>query len=592
MLVYLLDNQGINVIESWTFPDIINYKHLVNRIEQKFKKLPKKYQIYIDDYNKEIIIDNEEKFKLISSVVFIREIKDNINDLGQSIFQNFYDKLSEEEKEKFDEKYNCVICETLIKNENPLFCYQCQIICHYQCLKDWDSKVKKQNQKLKCPKCNKELPFEKWKKKLYFEDNRINEAIYLEEINKSKLLIGKYKNYIQKTFSIFKYMLNELNQIHTLILPKNGNIIYNLLRNYPLNIDTLEVDEIYKAISEELLILKKNINKIENKKLAIKEEKDFVILDKDVNDLNKFNKDLDIKEKNDTKIKEITINLIYNAGFKTEFNIFGKEFVEKNKNNIDLILFGKRNKLVDKCILNSGDNKVALIIKNKLTNIEKMFYCCNTLKNIDELKYIDTKDITNFSFVFFGCSSLTDISALQKWDVSKGKNFSYMFSSCTSLSNIKPLEKWNLSNGTNFSHMFDELNILPDINPLLNWNVSNGVDFSYMFRSCSKLTKIDALEYWNVSNGENFSYMFSNISYLSRVDALKNWNVSKGKDFSFMFERCQSLFDVSPLKDWNVSNRAQFNSMFKSCHSVMDFNVLKNWKVSDNNFKIIKRIGY
>ena len=333
---------------------------------------------------------------------------------------------------------------------------------------------------------------------MYFEDNRINEAIYLEELNKSKLLIEKYKNYIQKTFSIFKYMLNELNQINTLILPKNDNIIYNLLRNYPLNLDTLEVDKIYKVITEELLILKKNINNIKNKNLTIKEEKGFVIFDKDVNNINKFNKDLDIKEKNDTKIKEYTINLMYKAEFNSEFNILGNEFVEKNKNNIDLILFGKRNKLVNKCILNSGDNKIALIIKNKLTNIEKMFYCCNTLKNIDELKYLDTKDITNFSFIFFGCSSLTDISALQKWDVSKGKDFSYMFSSCSSLMNIKPLETWILSNGVNFSHMFNELKMLSDINPLLNWNVSNGVDFSYMFRSCSKLAKIDALKYWNV----------------------------------------------------------------------------------------------
>ena len=33
-----------------------------------------------------------------------------------------------------------------------------------------------------------------------------------------------------------------------------------------------------------------------------------------------------------------------------------------------------------------------------------MFYCISTLKNIDELKYLDTREINDFSFMFFGCS--------------------------------------------------------------------------------------------------------------------------------------------------------------------------------------------
>ena len=34
-----------------------------------------------------------------------------------------------------------------------------------------------------------------------------------------------------------------------------------------------------------------------------------------------------------------------------------------------------------------------MIIKNNLTNLKNMFYECKSLKNINELKYLDTKDI-------------------------------------------------------------------------------------------------------------------------------------------------------------------------------------------------------
>ena len=38
-----------------------------------------------------------------------------------------------------------------------------------------------------------------------------------------------------------------------------------------------------------------------------------------------------------------------------------------------------------------------------------MFYECRSLKNIEELKYLDTKEINNFSYMFSGCFNLSDI---------------------------------------------------------------------------------------------------------------------------------------------------------------------------------------
>ena len=186
--------------------------------------------------------------------------------------------------------------------------------------------------------------------------------------------------------------------------------------------------------------------------------------------INKINKDNNLKEYRNK------INLIYykkyNSKDEADNNIFGLKFVEKNKDNITLIINGKQNKLVSKYSLKEGENNIQIIIRNKITDLCSMFYYCRALKNIEDLKYLDTKEINNFLGMFRGCSSLSDIKALENWNVSNGNNFGGMFRKCSSLSDIKALEKWNVSNGNNFSWMFCECSSLSDIKALKNWNVS------------------------------------------------------------------------------------------------------------------------
>ena len=154
--------------------------------------------------------------------------------------------------------------------------------------------------------------------------------------------------------------------------------------------------------------------------------------------INEINKKYEKKYKNEINIKYITKKEDYE-------NIFGKEFVENNKNNIELEINGEKSELISRYNLVNGINNIKIIIKNKLTNLKDMFKCCYTLKDINELKYLDTKDINNFSEMFYGCSSLSDIKSLQNWNVSKGNNFSFMFYECSSLSDIKPLQNWKIS---------------------------------------------------------------------------------------------------------------------------------------------------
>ena len=279
--------------------------------------------------------------------------------------------------------------------------------------------------------------------------------------------------------------------------------------------------------------------------------------------------------------------LLYSTNEEGKYNIFGDKFVKNNKNNIDLIINGIKNNLIQKYKLGKGINKIELIIKNKITNLEYMFYECNCLINIDGLKYLDTKDINNFENIFYECSLLSDINALKYWNVSNSKNFENMFYGCSSLSDINELKGWNVSNSKNFKGMFFKCSSLLDINGLKDWNVSNAYNFEGMFGGCSLLTNINGLANWNVSNSNNFKNMFARCSSLSDINGLRKWNVSNSKNFIGMFYGCFSLKNIDDLIDWDVKNADNIECMFRGC-SLLHLSPLKNWKLSNYDYESMK----
>ena len=178
MEIFLLDNSN-NTKEETNMPKPKSYLEFLQQIKSKFKNMPEYYEIFmLDEDNKEIKINNEEKYKIIEDILFIREIDENIFD--QSLFELNYNKLSESKKDIFDQKYNCNICSIIIKNEKPYLCYKCQKIFHVKCLKDWDKKCKLKNKNLECPNCRNKLSIEKWNKKLEHDDDRIDNDKFIK----------------------------------------------------------------------------------------------------------------------------------------------------------------------------------------------------------------------------------------------------------------------------------------------------------------------------------------------------------------------------------------------------------------------------
>ena len=129
----------------------------------------------------------------------------------------------------------------------------------------------------------------------------------------------------------------------------------------------------------------------------------FEVIIEDIKKQLSYNKKSNI---NTTSISEYTnyrnkINLIYiKCNKKHEWHdperIFGDKFVENNKDNINLKINGKECKLIGKYDLKNGVNNIEINIIKNLTNLEKLFYKAWSLKGIEELKYLDKKEITDF----------------------------------------------------------------------------------------------------------------------------------------------------------------------------------------------------
>jgi len=264
---------------------------------------------------------------------------------------------------------------------------------------------------------------------------------------------------IDKDIFILQYPLGELSHALGTILNFKDNLIC-----HNVNTDNgSSGSPLIKRYNNNLIIgihsgAEKDVNDEYIYNLAIP----FDIIIKDIKDkLSNYKKNI-INTENIIEYRNI-INLIYEKKERYYYNdyenpnrIFGSNFVKNNKNNIKLIINGKESELIEEYDLKKGVNNIQLIILNKLTNLKDMFDGACSLKNIEELKYLDTKDVNDFSCMFCECSSLLDIKPLQNWNVSNGNDFSCMFYGCSSLSDIKPLQNWKFSNKKYFSDMFED----------------------------------------------------------------------------------------------------------------------------------------
>ena len=162
------------------------FEKLLEKLSYKFKDIKENYIIFIKSRNnEEIIINNDQSYNLSKNILYVKEI--STNDYSEkSMFDINFEQLPESNRIILEEKYNCFICSMKVKNEKPFFCYKCQKIYHDKCLNKWKLERNKFGECLNCPNCRNELPYEKWNRKLDYEEDRKNITLIMNQLNKNK----------------------------------------------------------------------------------------------------------------------------------------------------------------------------------------------------------------------------------------------------------------------------------------------------------------------------------------------------------------------------------------------------------------------
>lgn len=153
----------------------------------------------------------------------------------------------------------------------------------------------------------------------------------------------------------------------------------------------------------------------------------------------------------------------------------------------------------------------------------------------------DTSKVTNMEKMFYLCMALKELD-VSNWEMSNVTTIEYMFNRCENLE-VLNVSNWDVSNVTK---MKQALSFLLNVRILdvSKWDTSNCQDMEGLFWGCQKVTALDVSN-WNVSKVKNMFVMFYDCLSLEYLD-LSKWDVSSVENFengmsTRMFELCDSL---------------------------------------------------
>ena len=211
---------------------------------------------------------------------------------------------------------------------------------------------------------------------------------------------------------------------------------------------------------------------------------------------------------------------------KNEIILFGKKFVEKNKDICKILVEGKEKELIS-------------VYSNERLKENENF----------EIKLKGIKDIIDMSYMFYGCFSLFSIPDISKWNTINVINMSHAFEGCISLTD------------------------LPDISKLNTYNVS---DMSYMFKDCVSLQILPDITKWRMDYVNNISYIF----FKSKSENIKE-NIEKIKRENKPIKITEK--DIPQIQEififyWGTKSLEDYMELKR----IINYNLSYAYKVNDN----------
>lgn len=201
-----------------------------------------------------------------------------------------------------------------------------------------------------------------------------------------------------------------------------------------------------------------------------------------------------------------------------------------------------------------------LVDTSTMVNMDRMFYICSQLQNLDVSNW-DVSNVITMRNVFYGCSQLQNLD-VRNWDVSGVMYTTDMFNSCSQLQSL-------------------------DVS---NWNTNKMKDVRGMFRSCSQLKSLDVSK-WDTSSVTSFNSMFHTCHQLKQLDT-SNWDTSSATGMQYIFAMCYQLQKID-VSNWDASNMIDLALPFSSCNNL--YSIIGDKTIDDvivNNIVALKGLKY
>jgi len=282
-----------------------------------------------------------------------------------------------------------------------------------------------------------------------------------------------------------------------------------------------------------------------------------------------------------------------------KIKLFGKIFVENNKDNCLLIIDNKILNLCEDYEIKENKNiTVKLIEKNGIIDMSYMFHECVSLLSIAIFSKWKANKVNNTSYMFYGCSSLIDLTGISTIITDKVIDISYMFFGCISLKYLPDINKWNLKNVKN------KENILANINEKtrekyynkLRKFMNNEMKLIYETNKNDKDGYINLFGKAFVENNKNNCLLIINKKLYNFMDKYY-YNIQDSKtddilivkliekniitDMSYMFYKCKNLISVTNIANWDTFNVTSMKSMFYLCKNLKSLDNLSELKVDN-----------
>jgi hypothetical protein len=210
--------------------------------------------------------------------------------------------------------------------------------------------------------------------------------------------------------------------------------------------------------------------------------------------------------------------------------------------------------------------------------MERMFYQCQSLKEITFSDAFQTFNVKSFKSMFNSCKQLKSID-LQYFKALAAEDMSLMFNDCT---NLESLDLSNFEGDTynvkTFSHMFAGCEKLRRID--FNFDASQATDLSYLFFGCTSLETV-YIKSTKIAENLNIDYMFFNCINLAFIDfGSVRFKIS---NMEYTFHGCAKL-QAPDFTNFDVREVESMQSLFYGCKTFSKLKLLTFHTTKCHNF--------